>query len=401
MKTVSVVIPAYNRQAYIAGTIDSVLAQTVPDVELIVVDDGSTDATPAIVSRYGDTVRLIRQENMGAAAARNCGALAATGQFVAFLDSDDQWDANFLSEMLAVAARWPQAAALYSFAQMIDADGKPLLQKTHNVVYDPDELYAVLLRANFLLPSTMLCRRAALLEVGLFDVSLRRLQDWDLWLRMLRADMMFVGVQRCLVRYRAHPHSLSADTVTGNLAALAIAEKHFGPDDGHPEQWSAHKRLAYGGVYRFQAIDALLRHQDWSLLQSALIHALRVDPTLATDESLFYELALGTQPVGRRTPAAVRKHLSGFVRQIEIVLTALETSGLPLKICREASGTAYYALSLVAYNAGEPALSRQCATKAVRLRPDLVRERLLLTNLGKSMLGPKLLDRLRRTRYAV
>ena len=137
-------------------------------------------------------------------------------------------------------------------------------------------------------------------------MSLRRLQDWDLWLRMLRADMMFVGVQRCLVRYRAHPHSLSADTVTGNLGRPGDCREAFWPRRRLPEQWSAHKRLAYGGVYRFQAIDALLRHQDWSLLQSALIHALRVDPTLATDESLFYELALGTNPSAdaHRQPSA-------------------------------------------------------------------------------------------------
>lgn len=401
MSTVSVVIPAYNRQAYIADTIESVLAQTVPDVELIVVDDGSTDDTLAIVSRYGDAVRCIRQQNLGAAAARNRGAREATGQFIAFLDSDDQWNPNFLSTMLVAATRHPQAAALYAFAQMIDANGKLLLQKTHHVVYDPDDLYAVLLRANFLLPSTMLFRRAALIEVGLFDVSLRRLQDWDLWLRMLRADMMFVGVQRCLVRYRSHPQSLSADTVTGNLAALAIAEKHFGPDDGRPEQWSAHKRLMYGGVYRFQAIDALLRHRDWSLLQSALIRALRIDPTLATDDTLFYELALGTQAVGQRTPAAVRQNLNEYVAHIETVMLAIEASGLSPTTCREAAGTAYYALSLVAYNAGELALSRQMATKAIRSRPDLVRERLLMTNLGKSMLGPKLLDRLRQTWQAV
>ncbi len=96
MPRVSVIIPAYNAAATLAGTIDSVLAQTLKDFEIICVDDGSTDATLAIIKEYGDCVRLIEQANSGPAAARNNGARNSSGEYLAFLDADDIWKPQFL-----------------------------------------------------------------------------------------------------------------------------------------------------------------------------------------------------------------------------------------------------------------------------------------------------------------
>jgi glycosyltransferase involved in cell wall biosynthesis len=102
MPTVSVVIPAYNAEAYLREALDSVFAQTRPPDEVVVVDDGSTDRTSEVAASYGDRVRLLRQPNRGEAAARNAGVLAARGALIAFLDADDTWLPRYLESQLRV-----------------------------------------------------------------------------------------------------------------------------------------------------------------------------------------------------------------------------------------------------------------------------------------------------------
>jgi glycosyltransferase involved in cell wall biosynthesis len=388
---VSVVIPAYNQAQYLAGAIRSVLTQSYRDFEVIVVDDGSTDDTPKVAKQFGPVVRYTYQENQGLAGSRNTGIREAKGEYIAFLDSDDEWSPEFLQKMTSLAVESPNADVYYCGARYMDAEGCDLPQDSNLSIVPPDKMYWTLLRANFIIPSSIILRRSVSIKAGLFDLLFRRLQDWEFWLRLAKTGHKFIGVKTCLVRYRLHNKSLSTDSKSGNLAAIALAEKHFGPDDGKWLTWSDDKRRMYGGVYRYQALmSSLLREGDWKSCADNMRRGLLIDPTLTTDLGLFYELSLGQQPLGYR----------GTNYNIDIGLSAAHVKELLDNIFedsqyselerlkRVAHGSAYYALGLVAYNLGLAQVSRIFLAKAIGHRKDLCLDRKATTTLFKTLINP-------------
>jgi glycosyltransferase involved in cell wall biosynthesis len=358
--TVSVVVPAYNQAHYLPQTLDSIRAQTYTDYEIVLVDDGSTDETPAVAHHYADIVRYIHQSNQGLAAARNTGIQAARGRYVALLDSDDMWTPDYLARMMSLARQEPKTAVFYCGVDYIDCNAQPLPQAGSSHIVPPDQMYHAMLRANFLACNAVLMQRDAVLTVGLFDPNFRRLQDWELWLRMLRRGDQFRGIPDQLAYYRMHDSSLSTDPSAGQRAAMALAIKHFGPDDGRHHDWPADKRRMYGGVYRYHALTAsLIRGGDWLACGRYLYRALRIDPSLAHDVDLFYELALGAQPMGQRG-ANVSLDMDQCEADVRQLLTRVFDNGdTALALMRRHTAiTAWYALALVAYNAEDYSHSR-------------------------------------------
>ncbi len=400
MPHVSVIIPAYNQAQYLAQAVQSVFEQSYSDYEIIVVDDGSTDNTPATAARFGDKIRYIRQENRGLAGARNTGIRAAKGNLIGLLDSDDQWQPAFLQTMVSLAEAHPQAAVYYSGAQCMDAGGKPLPQvlgTTAAPVDTPQAMYHTLLRANFIIPSATVLRRAAIDKAGLFDRQLRSCEDWDLWLRLL-PDYEFAGTPEPLICYRIHGSSLSTNVDGMQYAVRAVIEKHFGPDDKNYAAWPAEKRRAYGGVYRYHALTFVQRQNNWQAAAPYLQSALRADPDIATDLPLFYDLVLGAQTAERSRPnsaAALKERAAQLNATLAKVFAAPADASLrPLQ--RATYGTAWYALGLIAYNAGQHSLARQFLWQALRFRPELKRDALVIGNLAKSFLPRAILHRLKR-----
>ena len=398
MPTVSVVIPVYNQAQYLTSAIQSVLAQTYRDFEIIVVDDGSTDDTPYVAQQSGDAIRYIRQENQGQAAARNAGIRQAQGEYIALLDSDDQWLPTYLETMLSLAAQHPDAAAYYCCARCIDATGHELPQLAGAQLVPSAAMYQTLLRANFLIPSTMIIRQSAMITAGLFDQSqaIVGCEDWDLWLRLAQ-EQTFVGTATCLVHYRLHGNSCSANLIKMQQAATAVINKHVGPDDGQWQTWPEEKRVAYSGVYRYYAITSILRQNDWVACTQYLRQAFQIDPTLATDLDLFYELALGTQPLGYRGTLE-NLNLEDNAANINRVLTDVFRSPVISELAsirRLAYGTAYYALGLVAYNTGQASLSRRYLFPALRFRPGLWRDARVVSTLIKSFVPRSVLGRIK------
>ena len=121
---VTAIIPTYNRAEIVGRAIDSVLAQTYPNIQLVVVDDGSTDATRAVLAGYGDRIEPIFQQNAGVGHARNAGIAAARGEFIAFLDSDDTWDAWKIAAQVQAFQTFPELSVVYTDARSIDLDGQ-------------------------------------------------------------------------------------------------------------------------------------------------------------------------------------------------------------------------------------------------------------------------------------
>jgi glycosyltransferase involved in cell wall biosynthesis len=393
---VSVVIPNYNHTRYLGGAIRSALSQGLPPLEVIVVDDGSTDNSREAVEPFGAKVRYLCQSNQGLAAARNTGIRAARGDLVGFLDADDQWTPDFLEEMLSLVAENPGASVYYCCAHTIDEEDRPLPQVLGGPPVAPEAMRQKLLRANFLIPSTIVMRRDVVAAAGFFDERLRSCEDWDLWLRLLPASE-FVGTSAALVRYRVHGGTLSTNMDGMQRASRAVVEKHFGSDDGLHITWLPEKRRAYGGLYRYFVLAGIQRQADWQGAVDHLRRALEVDPSIATDLDLFYDLALGGQPPGHRG----KRHgllLDANATLIEDLLRHVfaRADGDDASALRhDTSATAYHAIGLLAYNTGHYSLSRRCLARALRLRPSLAWNRVLVGDMLKSLAGPLLglLDR--------
>ncbi|MFN8487854.1 MAG: glycosyltransferase [Caldilineaceae bacterium] len=399
MPKISVIIPNFNNAHYVAGAIQSVLNQRDQDFEVIVVDDGSTDNSSAVIHQFGERVRYLWQENQGLAGARNTGIHAAQGEFIGLLDADDLWQPTYLEKMMALSRQSPDSAVYYCAAQCIDSQGQKLPRLLGAPVGKPAAIYQALVRANFLIPSTIVLRRDVIMAAGLFDQKLRSCEDWDLWLR-IGAKTHFMGLEEPLVLYRLHNSSLSANVVGMQQAARAVIEKNFGLDDGQRQHWSAEKKRAYGGLYRYFALTFVQRQNQWDAAGKCLGDALQIDETIAIDLDLFYELALGAQPIGYRGTAH-ELPLAFNVNQVEQMLHKLFAASAlsqATTLRRQTYGTAYYALGLVSYNTGHLAESRRFFSTALRYRPELGRDRRIIGHLIRSLAGQKGLDWLRQLR---
>ncbi len=219
---VSVVIPAFNGKDYIGETIESILAQTYRPLEVLVVDDGSTDRTAEIVQRFGEPVRYLRQENAGTAAARNRAVAESRGEFIALLDQDDLWVPHKLERQIPRFAEDPRIGLVFAGIEFFDTHSG----KITSTYFPGDELGLCDLLAHVVLPvQTMLFRRSALEKIGPFDTSLGGTDDWDIGIRMA-AEFRMVGVQETLGRVRLHDTQQGRNTDRMFLNAMRVLDKH-------------------------------------------------------------------------------------------------------------------------------------------------------------------------------
>ena len=179
---VTVIMPTFNRQRYLGQAIDSVLAQTYTHFELIVVDDGSTDATAELLAGYGPSIKVIQQPNQGVSAARNTGIRASKGAFIALLDSDDYWMPQKLDRQIDFFSTRPKACICQTEEIWI-RNGMRVNPKKKHKKYS-GMIFEKTLPLCLVSPSAVLLRKSLLDEVGLFDERLPACEDYDMWLRI-------------------------------------------------------------------------------------------------------------------------------------------------------------------------------------------------------------------------
>lgn len=251
MPKVSIIIPAYNAEDYIGDAVDSALAQTHQDREVIVVDDSSTDDTPLVLKGYGDRIIVHRQANTGVAGARNAGVQLASGSWVAFLDADDVWRPTKLAQQLALGDCALTYTNRFNFGKRGDlphnqADVTPLLEG--------DVFVPLLLRGNFITTSSVMMTRDLFLDLGGFASSPAICEDWDLWLRA--AERHPVGViTEPLVGYRVTGSSLSTNYRAMAQARRVVVAGALARDRGRQLSWHVRRRI-WAETFRTNGWDA-------------------------------------------------------------------------------------------------------------------------------------------------
>lgn len=224
--TVSVVVPAYNAAAFVRRAVDSVLAQTWADCELLVVDDGSTDGTLDVLAAYRDRLRVLTQANAGPAAARNHGLRAARGRYVAFLDADDWWLPAKLERQVELLESRPEIGFCSTATRVVTEAGDPAGDWPCAGI-DGSLLETLFVRSAAVSGSTsgVLARRELLMDVGGFDEALRGFEDPDLWIR-LAARTGYACIPEPLTVVVRTPGSVSSHLPRMRAATLASFRKN-------------------------------------------------------------------------------------------------------------------------------------------------------------------------------
>ncbi len=294
---VSVVIPAHDAADFLGETLDSVLSQDHPDLEVIVVDDASTDDTPGVMASYGDRIVSIRLDvaSGGPSRPRNEGATAASGEFIAFIDSDDLMEPGALSDSLGVMARHPDVSFVFAGLRSIDEQGEVIdpdylseyreFRRDLAPTDDPavgllsgDKAYSGLLHATFVFTSSVVMRRALWEEAGPFDEEMKNGDDRDMWMRSALTGATFAFIDRPHFSYRKRTNSVTNRGWLRMPSVIRMMEKHV--------------RLARTDADRRLAADRLNR--------ARLAYAYGLREAGRLDESIdAYRAALGERMTRR------------------------------------------------------------------------------------------------------
>jgi glycosyltransferase involved in cell wall biosynthesis len=257
MPEVSVVIPTYNSVAYVGQAAQSVLEQTFQDLELIVVDDGSTDDTASLIEGMDSRVRYHRQENSGVSIARNNGFAETSGRYVAFLDADDVWLPEKLAKQLDALRAAPAFRLCYTAFYVTDTELNPF--EVRGAPMSGTALEGLLLHGNLVGggSSSLLCEREVFEASGGFDPTLSQCADWDLCVR-LAAVTDFLFLDEPLVKYRQHGSNMSGDPRLLEDDSVRVLDKGFGMAEVDPGLAAQRRRaearndMVLAGTY-FQA----------------------------------------------------------------------------------------------------------------------------------------------------
>jgi glycosyltransferase involved in cell wall biosynthesis len=255
MSRVSVVIPAYNAVATLRATVESVLAQTYSDLDVLVIDDGSTDGTASLAGEFGPPVSSVTTPNQGVAAARNLGIERSRGDLIAFVDADDLWEPAKLARQLEVLDAEPEVGMVTTAASAVGANLEPLGTRPARSVPDPSRallLYSMVLG----IMSSALVRREVLRELGGFDRRFSQCADWDFFLRAGRVTRI-AAIDEPLVLYRTAQQSMSSDIGLLERDTFAVLDAFFASPAAH----------TYGPLRK----RAYSNH--WMILSGSYLHA--------------------------------------------------------------------------------------------------------------------------------
>ncbi len=279
---VSAVTPAWNRARYLPECLESVLAQDLPGVEHCIVDDGSTDDTPAVLERYAarhpDRVRWRRQANAGQSAAWNACLAMARGEFVAFLDSDDAWLPGKLRRQVPLLDADPRAGLLYSAVEYMDVEGNPSPVRQSRRGTPSGWILPHLLGHNVMNTGSVVVRASLLRAAGPFDARYVSVNDWDMWLRVcLDTRVIYDPTPSC--RMRRHAGQIIADRAKMDASWVRLLEDNLLRLRGRAPEHLPRARRALARHY-LRRIRRALREGRGDDARTEAARAVELDPTV-------------------------------------------------------------------------------------------------------------------------
>jgi glycosyltransferase involved in cell wall biosynthesis len=304
--TVSVLLPTYNRAEYLEEAMRSVLEQSFGDLELIVIDDGSTDDSGAMLDGLRDPrLRVVHQAHAGLTAALNAGLKIARGRYIARNDSDDVWLPDLLAVLVPALAAHGAAGFVYARCAGMHADGTPSTASRGGPLRDPADPFCSLLYADYTALLSTLYRRTAVEQVGGYDPSVEMSEDWDLALRVAR-EFPAVFVDRVVARFRQHAGNATALHSPDMRARLVrrrrVLDKVFACGDLPPNAQRM-RPIAYRNLHLGSALQ-LLAARDYGAAASALAEAYRAGGNPLTTSARALWCATLWFGVGRWRPLA-------------------------------------------------------------------------------------------------
>jgi glycosyltransferase involved in cell wall biosynthesis len=213
---ISVIVPVYNGSDFLSEAIDSIRQQMYGSIEIIVVDDGSTDSTPQIINGFASSIQSIRQNNAGPAAARNAGLRLARGEVIGFLDTDDLWPPDKLKIQMQCLMDNPHVEMVMGRIQVIELPGAIKRRHRFNIEQEP--------AVNVHLGGALF-RRSIFGKVGAFDESLRYSEDIDFFMRVREYGIQVAVTDHVTLYYRLHQHNMTHDLAKGDSYLLRAFKK--------------------------------------------------------------------------------------------------------------------------------------------------------------------------------
>lgn len=278
MPQVSVIIPVFNAGATVGRAIESVLAQTLADFEIIAADDGSKDGSLETLQRYGERVRVLAGPNRGPSAARNLAVRNSSGEYLAFLDADDWWMPTMLERLVGALETDPASVLAYCDLKLVDSVGRELGTSLAGAVsHDPPTVDDMLRRLWPIMPSGVVMRRSAFVAAGGFPEQLRAFEDVYLWLTMReQGGFTFVPEKLAAWRFALFPTTLKpggGQEQAGKIFRHMVQER-YGVD---PIEHVRSRRRAPRSILGYVGLTALAGN-DRRTARRAFIRALRLDP---------------------------------------------------------------------------------------------------------------------------
>jgi len=400
MPRVSVIIPTYNRKDYVQLTIDSVLAQTYTDYEIIVIDDGSKDTTgETLNARYGDRIRYIWQENQGESVARNHGIEISQGEYIALLDSDDLWLPEKLAKQVNILEKNLDMVLIFSASWQIDASGQRLDDAPSFIDVMNDQLSLESLCLNNVMGnagSTAVIRKKPLEGMEKFDPTIRYGEDWDLWLR-LRCHGVFGSLNEPLAFIRQHGgsqwHNPRPETIDQRLTDhKRMLEKIFTNWPGEIPEGLPERALAraYGiAGYLDYSIGRV------SLGKDRFKHALELDPDYRSElkkysEQLRHQFLYSNSEISAYGSSKTT---------LKLAIMAFDNWPDELEFSRQWRTQLYRDIFLhffyVSYNEHDFSTTRYCLINTIRYDPFLLSNKGIWSIGLEAILGTRIVKKLR------
>jgi len=394
--SVSIIIPDYNHARFVGDAISSVLAQDYNDLEIIVVDDGSTDNSREVIDQFGSQVKYIYQENAGLSAARNTGIRASKGVFIGVLDADDMYEPAFIKTLVRSLEANPDVDGIYCGYRFVDEKNN-LLPQIENRPVPSDKLYVALLDGNFFVPESIFLRRHVYETVGFFDEALRGVEDWDMWLRVTK-KYKIIHLNKILTRHRILPGSMSADPLRGFTYRLVVLKKHIG--DEPVDSGSSMIHRAYARAYLSSCVE-YLQYGDGDRAYECFQKMANICPELLVEVDTYYQLGCGDQPKGRMGDLAslnVKRNSIPLLALMKSLYVDVNTSETVKRLERASYAKAYHSLGLLAYGARDFKDTRGFFLQAMLNDFRLFFNGQIISLWGRTLLGIRVVDKLKSVR---